>query len=175
MRVTRLALLLLLCAPAVSAETTYKWSDINCGQSRIAPWPGLKCRTTNVVTTEGNIGAFRRWSAFGTTSEGYIQIFLWEAANSFSFITTEDTTPDFLKWMYENGRYAREFSAVARYHNADYSSFRDNQRTCFGFRRTGTPRKGGYDTIVGGILCAPPGRTLTSDQVSQFIDRVQIR
>jgi hypothetical protein len=159
----------------MAAETTYKWSDINCGQSRIAPWPGLKCRTTNVVTTEGNIGAFRRWSAFGTTSEGYIQIFLWETQNTFTYITTEDTTADFLKWMYENGRNASQFSPVARYHEADYASFRDGQRTCVGFRRTGSPRKGGYDKIVGGIFCAPPGRNLTTDQVTQFIDRVRLQ
>jgi hypothetical protein len=172
---TRVALLVLLAAPAMAAQPSYQWSDIDCAQSRIAAWPGLRCRTTNVVTTEGNIGAYRRWSAFGTTSEGYVQIFLWEAQNAFSFITTEDTTEDFLKWMYENGRSARQFSTVVRYHEADYSSFRDGQRTCVGFRRTGSPRRGGYDKIVGGIFCAPVGQTLTAAQVTQFVDRVQLR
>src|SRR5580765_2125590 len=71
-------------ARAAPAQTTYKWSDIDCSQSRIAAWPGLKCRTTNVVTTESNVGAFRRWSAFGTTREGYVQLFLWETQNSFA-------------------------------------------------------------------------------------------
>ena len=178
--VTRLAAVLSWVAlsfasTSAMAQKTYTWSDIDCGQSRITPWPGLKCRTTNVVTTEGNIGAYRRWSVFGTTSEGYVQLFLWEAQNPFSFITTEDTTAEFLKWMYENGRYAGDFSPVVRYHEADYSSFRDNQRTCAGFRRTGSPRRGGYDRIVGGIFCAPPGRNLTNDQIVQFIDRVKIR
>ena len=180
--ITRLTVSLLCLASscawapgALAQATTYKWSEIDCGQSRIAPWPGLRCKTTNVVTTEGNIGAYRQWSAYGTTSEGYIHIFVWEAQNSFSFITTEDTTADFLKWMYENGRNASQFSPVARYHEADYSSFRDGQRTCVGFRRTGSPRKGGYDKIVGGIFCAPPGRNLTPDQVTQFIDRVRLQ
>lgn len=119
--VTRLAIVLSCLtlsfgwASTVPAQTTYKWSDIGCGQSRIAAWPGLRCKTTNVVTNEGNIGVFRRWAAVGTTSEGYVHVFLWEAQDSFSFLTTEDTTADFLKWMYENGRSASDFSPVARY------------------------------------------------------------
>jgi hypothetical protein len=163
-------------AGAASAQTTYSWSDIDCKQSRIASWPGLKCKATNVVTTEGNVGAFRRWSAFGTTSEGYIHIFLWEAQNSFSYITTDETTADFLKWMYENGQFADQFSPVARYHEADYSTFRDAKQaqSCAGFRRTGSQRRGGYDWIIGGILCAPAGRNLTDDQFAQFIDRVRL-
>jgi hypothetical protein len=164
-------------ATAAPAQTTYNWSDIDCRQSRIAPWPGLRCKTTNVVTTEGNVGAFRRWSAFGTTSEGYIHIFFWEARNSFSYITIDQTTADFLKWMYEHGQFASQFSAVARYHEADYSTFRDDRQAqaCAGFRRTGNPRRGGYDWIVGGIMCAPAGRNLTNDQFAQFIDRVQLQ
>jgi hypothetical protein len=178
--VTRLASVLCLLLPlgwasAASAQKTYTWSDIDCGQSRIAPWPGLRCKTTNVVTTESNWGAFRRWATFGTTSEGYIHIFVWEAQNPFSYITTEDSTADFLKWMYENGRSASQFSPVVRYHEADYASFRDGQRTCAGFRRTGKPQRGGYDRIIGGILCSSPGRNLTTAEVTQFIDRVRLQ
>jgi hypothetical protein len=165
------------CAGAASAQTTYSWSDIDCKQSRITSWPGLKCKATNVVTTEGNVGAFRRWSAFGTTSEGYIHIFLWEAQNSFSYITLDETTAEFLKWMYENGQFAGQFSPLARYHEADYSTFRDAKQaqSCAGFRRTGKQRRGGYEWVVGGILCAPAGRNLTDDQFAQFIDRVRLQ
>jgi hypothetical protein len=74
----------LFAATASATTMTYKWSDIDCGKSRIATWPGLKCETTNVVTTEGNVGAFRKWSAYGVTSEGYVHVFLWETQNSFS-------------------------------------------------------------------------------------------
>src|SRR5437868_10707811 len=115
-------------AGAAPAQTTYNWSDIDCRQSRIAPWPGVKCKTTNVVTTEGNVGSFRRWSAYGTTSEGYIHIFLWEAQNAFSYITTDETTADFLKWMHVNGQSAGQFSPVARYHEVDYSSSATTRR-----------------------------------------------
>lgn len=165
-------------AGAASAQqTTYDWSNIDCRQSRIAAWPGLKCKATNVVTTEGNVGAFRRWSAYGTTSEGYIHIFYWEAKNDFSYLTTDETTADFLKWMHENGKFTEQFSPVARYHNADYSTFRDAKQaqSCAGFRRTGNPRRGGYDSIMAGILCAPAGRTLTDDQFARFIDRVRLQ
>jgi hypothetical protein len=184
--VTRLAFFLscltlsLAWAGAAPAQTTYKtynWSDIDCRQSRIAFWPGLRCKATNVVTTEGNVGAFRRWSVEGTTSEGYIHLFLWEAQNSFSYLTTDETTADFLKWMYVNGPSASGFSPVARFHEADYSTFSDTKqaRTCAGFRRIGNQRRGGYDWIMGGIVCAPPGRTLTNDQLARFIDRVRLQ
>jgi hypothetical protein len=162
---------------APAQTTTYNWSDVDCRQSRLAYWPGVKCKTTNVVTTEGNVGSFRRWSAYGTTSEGYIHIFLWEAQNAFSYITTDETTADFLKWMYENGQSAGQFSPVARYHEVDYSTFRDDKeaRTCAGFRRTGNPRRGGYDWVIGAILCAPAGRNLTDEQFARFVDRVRLQ
>jgi hypothetical protein len=93
----------LLAATASATTMTYKWSDIDCRQSRIATWPGLKCETTNVVTTEGNIGAFRKWSTYGVSSEGYVHVFLWEAQNSFSYLSTDEITADFLKWVHVNG------------------------------------------------------------------------
>jgi hypothetical protein len=79
--------------------------------------------------------------------------------------------------MYENGQFAGQFSPVARYHEADYSTFRDAKQaqSCAGFRRTGSQRRGGYDWIIGGILCAPAGRNLTDDQFAQFIDRVRLQ
>ena len=167
----------LLAATASATTMTYKWSDIDCGQSHIATWPGLKCETTNVVTTEGNIGAFRKWSTYGVTGEGYVHVFLWEAQNSFSYLTTDEITADFLKWVHVNGQFATQFSLVARYHDVDYTTFRDDkqQRACAGFRRTGNERRGGYDWIMGGILCAPPGKNLTQDQFFHFIDNVRLQ
>jgi hypothetical protein len=172
-----LSYLTLCCVPvtAGAAEKTYTWADIDCSRSRIAAWPGLKCQATNVVTTEGNVGAFRRWTAFGYTAEGYTHIFLWEGENAYSYIPTEDTTADFLKWMYGSGGKPSQFSPVFRFHNVDASSFRDGQYPCAGFRRTGHPRRGGYDWVLGGLLCAPQGRTLSNEQFGQFIERVQLR
>lgn len=159
------------------AQTTYNWSEIDCSQSRIASWPGLKCQATNVVIGEGNWGAFRRWSVYGATNEGYVHVFLWEAKNSFSYLTVDETTAEFLKWMYVNGPSASQFSPVARYHEADYSTFRDDKQaqSCAGFRRFGDPRHGGYEWIMGGILCAPAGRNLTNDQFARFIDKVRLQ
>ena len=166
-------ILSLAWAGAAPAQTTYNWSKIDCGQSRIAAVPGLTCKVTNVVTTEGNVGAFRRWSADGMTRDGYIHIFLWEGENSFSYVTTDETTAEFLKWMYVNSSSAAEFTPVARYGEADYSQFKDTKQTqdCAGFRRTGNPRRGGYDWIMGGIICTPAGRRLANGQLAQFIDR----
>jgi hypothetical protein len=44
----------LLAGAAMAAAQTkaYTWTDVDCRQSRIAVWSGLKCRATNVVTTE---------------------------------------------------------------------------------------------------------------------------
>jgi len=165
-------------AQAVLAQNkSYTWSDIDCRQSRIVPWPGMKCRTTNVVTTEGNVGAYRRWAAFGTTADGYIQIFLMEAQNSFSSVTAEDTTADFLKWMYENGQSSSSFSSVGRYHNADFLTFKDNKQgvVCAGFRRMGGPQRGAYQSVMGGIMCPPTGRNLGENDIGRFIDRVRVQ
>ena len=63
-------LLVLITGTAAAQAPRYIWSDIDCRQSRIAAWPGLKCRATNVVTSEGNIGVFRQWAAFGTSWDG---------------------------------------------------------------------------------------------------------
>jgi hypothetical protein len=166
-------------AGAAPAQTpkTYNWSDIDCGQSRIAAVPGLQCKVTNVVTTESNIGAFRRWSAHGMTREGYIHVFLWEAQNPYSYVTTDETTAEFLKWMYVNGPSAERFTPVGRYSKADYTMFQDTKQaqTCAGFRRTGNERRGGYDWIMGGILCAPPSGQLADGQFARFIDRDWLR
>lgn len=163
-------------APA-QTQKTYNWSDIDCAQSRIASVRGLQCKVTNIVTTESNIGAFRRWSAHGMTGEGYVHIFLWEAQNAFSYVTTDETTTEFLKWMYVNGPSAEQFTPVGRYSKADYSMFVDTKQSqsCAGFRRTGNERRGGYDWIMGGILCAPAGRQLADGQFAKFIDREWVR
>jgi hypothetical protein len=152
--------ILLDFAPAMTAAQTrqYIWSDIDCRQSRIAAWPGLTCRATNVVASEGNIGVFRQWAAFGTSRDGYYaHLFLWEAQNSFSYLSADETTADFVKGIFEYGKSIAQVSPVAHY--ADYVTFKDGKagRTCIGFRRVGRPQRGGYDALTGGILCAPPG------------------
>jgi VanZ family protein len=165
-------------AGALQAQTrTYSWSDIDCRQSRIVAAPSMKCRATNVVANEGNIGVFRQWAAFGTATENYIHVFTWEAQNSFSYLAADQTTAEFLKWMYENGQFATQFSPVAHYHDADYATFRDDKHklSCAGFRRMGKPQRGGYESITGAIMCAPPGKTLANDDITRFIDRVQLQ
>jgi hypothetical protein len=179
--VTSLARFILLVSGAgtAAAQTRqYVWSDIDCRQSRIAAWPGLKCRATNVVTSEGNIGVFRKWAAFGTSRDGYyVQIFLWEAQNTFSYLSADETTADFVKWVFEDGKFVREVSPVARYKDADYVSFKDGKggRACAGFRRLGRPQRGGYDSLTGGILCAPPGKTINGNDIPVLIDNVRLQ
>ena len=170
---------LVLGTGIVAAQTRqYIWSDIDCRQSRIAAWPGLKCRATNVVTSEGNIGVFRQWAAFGTSQDGYYaHLFLWEAQNSFSYLSADETTADFVKGIFEHGSLIAQVSPVARYKDADYVIFKDGKagRTCIGFRRVGRPQRGGYDLLMGGILCAPSGKTISEADVPAFIDKAQLQ
>jgi hypothetical protein len=138
--------------------------------------PGLKCRATNVVTSEGNIGVFRQWTAFGTSRDGYyVHLFLWEGQNTFSYLSADEATADFVKWIFENGQAMTQVSPVARYGNADYVRFTDGKvgRSCIGFRRVGRPQRGGYDSLTGGILCAPRGKTIGEADISTFIDSAQ--
>ena len=55
-------LFVLASKTAAAQARQYVWSDIDCRQSRLVTWPGLKCRATNVMATEGNIGVFRQWA-----------------------------------------------------------------------------------------------------------------
>lgn len=163
---------------ATAQTKQYVWSDIDCRQSPIAAWPGLKCRATNIVTSEGNIGAFRQWAAFGTSRDGYyVHMFVWEGQNTFSFLSADETTADFVKWIFENGQAMTQVSAVARYGDADYVTFQDGKRprSCAGFRRVGRPQRGGYASLTGGVLCAPPGKPLTSVDISTFIDNARLQ
>jgi hypothetical protein len=172
-----LALPLVGTGGAQSQAKGYVWTDIDCRQSRIVAWPGLKCRSTNVVTGEGNIGEFRQWSAFGTGPGGhYVHIFVWEALNTFSYIPAADTTAEFVKWMFEDGKSASHMSPVMHYKAADYITLRDDskERTCVGFRRLGSPQRGGYASLTGGILCAAPGKTVAESDVTLFIDSVRL-
>jgi hypothetical protein len=156
----------------------YTWSDIDCRQSRIATWPGLKCRATNVVTSEGNIGVFRQWAAFGTSRDGYYaQLFLWEAQNTFSYLSADETTADFVKGIFEHGKSITQVSPVARYGDSDYVTFRDGHagRSCMGFRRVGRPQRGGYASVMGGILCAQSPKTVSDVDVAVFIDNARIQ
>ena len=165
-------------AVAAAQVRQYIWSDIDCRQSRIAAWPGLKCRTTNVVSSEGNIGVFRQWAAFGTSRDGYYaHLFLWEAQNSFSYLSADEATADFVKTIFEYGKLITDISPVARYKDADYVTFKDGKagRTCIGFRRLGRPQRGGYDALTGGILCAPSGRSIAEAELSTFIDKAQVQ
>ena len=136
-----LAAFLALAGTASPKTPSYTWADIDCRQSRIVAWSGLKCRATNVVTGDGNIGVFRQWTAFGTGRDGYyVHMFLWAAQNGFSYLAADETTADFVKWMFEHGKSVTEISPVARYGDADYVTFKDGKhaRRCIGFRRLGT-------------------------------------
>lgn len=169
----------LATAETASAQTTsYTWTDIDCRKSRIVAWSGLKCRGTNVVTSDGNIGAFRQWAAFGTGHDGYyVHMFLWEAQNAFSYLGANETTAQFVKWMFEHGQSVAEVSPVARTWDADYVRFTDGKhgRRCVGFRRLGRFQRGGYDSVTGGILCAPSGKTITDKDIALFIDNVRLQ
>jgi len=102
-------------------------------------------------------------------------MFLWEAQNGFSYLAADETTAEFVKWMFEHRQSVTEVSAVARYKDADYVTFRDGKhgRRCTGFRRLGKFQRGGYDSVTGGILCAPPGKAITDNDIALFIDNVR--
>ena len=173
-----LAAFLALGGTASAQPPSYAWADVDCRQSRVVAWPGLKCRATNVVTGDGNIGVFRQWAAFGTGRDGYyVHMFVWEAQNGFSYLAASETTADFVKWMFEQGKSISQVSPVARYSDADYVTFKDGEhgRNCVGFRRLGKFQRGGYDSVTGAILCAPSGKAITDNDITLFIDNVRLQ
>ena len=155
------AAFLALAGTASTQTPSYTWADVDCRQSRIVAWSGLKCRATNVVTGDGNIGAFRQWTAFGTGRDGYyVHMFLWEAQNNFSYLAAEEKTAQFLTWMFEHGQSVADVSPVARSNDADYVTFKDGKhdRRCVGFRRLGKFQRGGYGSVTGAYSAHRPAR-----------------
>ncbi|GEP60250.1 hypothetical protein RSO01_74160 [Reyranella soli] len=121
---------------------------------------------------------FRQWAAFGTSRDGYYaQLFLWEGQNSYSYLSADETTADFVKWVFEDGKSIAQVSPVARYKDADYVTFTDGKmgRSCMGFRRVGMPQRGGYDSLMGGILCTPRGKAIGQVDFSTFIDNARVQ
>ena len=69
-------------------------------------------------------------------AEGYYaHMFVWDAQNTFSYVSAEETTADFAKWMFEHGKSVSQVAPVARYKDADYVTFKDDKhgRICVGF------------------------------------------
>jgi hypothetical protein len=79
--------------------------------------------------------------------------------------------------MFEHGTSVARISAVTRYQDADYVTFNDDKegRSCAGFRRLGKFQRGGYDSIMGGILCAPPGKVVATADITKLIDNVRLQ
>ena len=79
--------------------------------------------------------------------------------------------------MFEHGKTSGQLSPIARYKDSDYVTFRDEkfERICVGFRRLGKYQRGGYDSITGGVMCAPPGKSLTNNDIGIFIDSVKLQ
>jgi len=170
---------LLLAAPGTAwpQNAAFSWRDIDCPASRIVAWRGLTCRESGVTTSHGRIAAFRQWAAFGPGPAGYyVHMFLAEAVNGAS-LEGDETMSDFVKWMVGNGTSISRLSDVQRGGDADYVTFLDDRMTrqCVGFRRLGDFRRHGYERLTGGLLCAPPGAALTTDDVELFIENVRLR
>ena len=169
---------LLLAAPgtAWSQNEAFSWRDIDCPASRILAWRGLTCRESGVTTSQGRIAAFRQWAAFGPGPAGYyVHIFLAEAMNGASL--EGDETMALVRWMFGHGTSISRLSDVQHGADADYVTFRDDHmaRQCVGFRRLGDFRRHGYEWLTGGILCAPPGTALTTEDIELFIENVRLR
>jgi hypothetical protein len=157
------------------AQGTYNWSDIDCAQSRLVATSGAKCRGTNVVS--GGVtadGQFQRWSIVG--SQPYSHVYLHESLNSNSYITTRETTVDFLKWMNQRAKSASDMTGPNKHGGADYYLFKTKDgEDCAGFRRFGPSRSVGYAWVMGGIICSPKGTALAPAQITAFIDGALVK
>ncbi|MEK7994679.1 MAG: hypothetical protein AAB403_12815 [Planctomycetota bacterium] len=157
------------------AQDAYKWSDIDCGQSRLVPIAGAKCRATNVVSGgDGAGGQFQQWSIQGTGS--YVNIRLHEGLAGASYIHTKQTGVEYLKARDSRAKGSPDMGTAARHGDADYYLFKaSGGEECVGFRRYGPSRSMGYAWIMGGVMCAPKGSALTPAQANAFIDSARVR
>ena len=161
---------------SAAAQDAYKWSDINCAESRLVALPNGKCRATNVVSGGDSAGGqFRNWSTFSASGPyAFIQLFESQAARS--HVYTRQTGIEYLKAITNVARDGLEFGDVQRHDGTDYYLFKSSTRNeCVGFRRYGPARGAGYAWIMGGVTCEPNRAPLSKARISGFIESAKVR
>jgi hypothetical protein len=157
----------------VGAQDAYKWSDINCAESRLAAPAGAKCAATNIVSGGDTArGQFRRWSYSTPTAF----VFVWESLTS-EYMYTRATGVEYIKGISTVARDGREWSEVQRHDGADYYRFKSAAGSdCVGFRRYGPSRSAGHAWIMAGVTCATPrGTPLAQTRITEFIESAKVR
>jgi hypothetical protein len=158
------------------AQDTIRWSDIDCGQSRIAAPSGLKCRATQDYAgghsgwEAGAGGTFRRWTAFGAHGGAGLFYYLAEATSPGASIMEGASLKQDIRSEMRDSNMIHDFSPLGHRGGVDYMTFTSaSGHACVGIRRYGPSQGDGYQWILYGVRCDPRGRPVTDAEIEGFI------
>jgi hypothetical protein len=160
---------------ARSQESAH-WSDIDCGQSKLAVPGGLKCRATQeysggsrIASGSGPTGMSRDWAALGKVNDSRLYYFGKEALTSKSSVFPY-VLADAVKSLSPQGKGAKGFSEAKPMSGGDYVRFTSaSGEACVGIKKEGPARPKGFLWIVIATKCQPAGTGIPDQDVATFI------
>lgn len=166
------------------AQETRKWTDIDCGQSKIVAASHLKCRSTQVYSgsnsriADANAGGqFQRWISYGTDRDGgRVFYFASEAISNGSSTRPTATLEDVVRGFNSEYKTSTGFTPLARMSGGDYQRFTNPKgEACMAIRKLGDSRSIGYRWLIVAGKCMPPGSALTDGDIEKFLEGTQFR
>ena len=167
-----------MAAGPAGGQDTPRWYGIDCSHSRITVPAGLKCSTTQNYAGGGNGwggdagGTFRGWMAAGAG----VFYYMVEATSLGAGLMESASLKQAIRSEMRDGDKLANFSALGNRGGADYMTFTGGSGdACVGIRRTGPAQGAGYQWILFGVRCEPPGRPITDAEIDRFIGGANYR
>jgi hypothetical protein len=175
--ITAAALAMIVAMATSLAQTSYGWSDVDCGQSRIVAPQGATCQATNVYTgRDAAGGAGRRHLVRSDSPQGWSLIVISEAVDTGAYIATRTATVDYLKALDKRVIDGSDWSAGTTDGSIQTYTFRSTEgEACVGFRKVGEARSTGHDWLMHGLRCLPKGHEMSPAEIGGFIDSARVR
>lgn len=155
------------------------WSDIACGQSRIATGQGMTCSASAEYDGGDGRGKFRRWAAgtHGATTATYVMLVDTVDAASAHLPLKRDEEGEFLLEISSFTRNnARDWSALAARGDSFYATFKAvDGRSCFAFAKPGPARGDGLAWVMRGYHCTAGREPLAEDRIALVIGTLKVR
>lgn len=169
-------------ASTAGAQETPKWSDIDCGQTKLVTPAGLRCRSTQEYSGGSRIasgsnagGSTKEWATLGTVNGRRVYYYAKEAlaekSSVFPYVLV-----DGIKSLSPQGKGATDFSAPQPAGGGEFVRFTSaTGDACVGARKEGPTRKLGFHWILFATECAPKGKAISDGEIPDFVASFDFR
>lgn len=165
-----------MMAPAAAQDGSITWSDIACGESRLAVADKFRCRASNPYAPGGGSSATYRFYTATSASDGTTYLYLMEGLDRRSWVRLSRPLPEQLSQSIPLAQSGSNWSAIRLHAGSGYALFTAQAgEACVGFRKAGPDRGSGHAWAILGIHCAPKGRTLGDSQVVAVIESARTK